>query len=260
MASANINVMRKAAEEAAEGLRRDFGEISNLQISKKPKEGFVTAADIRSEKIIHEILTHARPGFGFLMEESGELEGENKEFRFIVDPLDGTTNFIHSIPYFCISIGLEQTRADGSKEVIAGVIYDPIADEMFHAEKGLGAFLNGRKILASGRDDMKECVVAVGLPRKYRETYERAREVIHKFEGEGTAIRSAGAAALDFAYLAAGRYDALWYGSLKPWDMAAGIIIAREAKGVVFTDAQDLYADEILATNGPLSQKISKLV
>lgn len=261
--SALITVMTRAVMKAARGLRRDFGELEHLQVSKKGTANFVSAADIRSEKVIYEELAHARPDFSFLMEESGEIAGKDMTMRWLVDPLDGTTNFIHAVPYFCISIGLEKIQANGAREVIAGVVYNPITDEMFTAEKNGGAFLNDRRLRVSGRKELEESLLATPTPRAGREGYEQSMAMMTALTKTSVGIRTCGAAALDLAYVAAGRYDGFWCQSLNSWDMAAGMLMVREAGGVVSEIGGGngmLDKGSILATNGQLHQKVDALL
>jgi myo-inositol-1(or 4)-monophosphatase len=227
--SAVINVMASAALKAARGLLRDFGEVEQLQVSVKGPGDFVTQADLKAERTLRAELSRARPGFGLLMEESGSSAGSDPRHRWIVDPLDGTTNFLHGIPMFCISIGLER---DG--EIVAGVIYEPVRDEMFWAEKGLGAYVNDRRLRVSARRNLAESVIATGIP-SIRAKIEHAiyLKALTPIMRAAVGIRRCGAAALDLAYLAAGRYDGYWEWGLSPWDIAAGTVIVREAGGYV---------------------------
>lgn len=250
--SALINVMTTAAQKAGRKMVRDFGEIEHLQVSKKGPGDFVSNADRKAEKIIYEELLKARPKFGFLMEESGEIAGEDNSNRWIIDPLDGTTNFLHGIPQFAISIGLER---DG--EAFAGVIYDPINDQMFWAERGQGAYLNRRRLRVSGRRDITESLFSTGIPfigvdEKDNEVFMRQLNAV---AGGSAGIRRFGAAALDLAWVAAGRYEGFWEAGLCPWDMAAGIVMVREAGGYV-TDQRGgknmLKSGEIVAANDRL--------
>jgi myo-inositol-1(or 4)-monophosphatase len=230
--SANITVMIRAAEKAAKGLLRDFGELENLQVRKKGPADFVSVADVRTEKLIRDELAHARPDFGFLGEESAESAASNNSgCRWIVDPIDGTTNFLHGIPHFCISIGLEK---DG--EVIAGVIYDPVKQELFWAEKDAGAYCNDRKLRVSGRENLSEALLATGIPFAGHGDHDGFLGTMKTVMPQIAGVRRLGAAALDLAYVAAGRYEAYWETQIKPWDIAAGIILVREAGGKV-TDA-----------------------
>lgn len=225
-----INVMTAAALKTTRQILRDFGEIGNLQISKKGAMDFVTVTDQRVEKILQEHLARARPDFGFLMEESGEVLNAKSAFRWVIDPLDGTTNFMHAIPYFCVSIAVEKKTAQGS-ELIAGVIFDPVHDEMFMAEQGKGAFVNQRRLLVSKRDT--DFYFVTGTSRRKGQHSVECSRLAEYADGLDAVIRRGGAAALDLAYVAAGRYDAAWFPKLQKWDMAAGIVLVREAGGVV---------------------------
>jgi myo-inositol-1(or 4)-monophosphatase len=226
--SALLNVMIAAARKAARALKRDFGELEKLQVSLKGPANFVTAADRRAEETLHAELMKARPGYGFLGEEGGRREGTDKSHTWIVDPLDGTTNFLHGIPQFAISIGLER---EGT--MVAGLIYNPANDEMFIAERGKGAFLNEQRIRVAGRKRLADAVVACGLPHIGRGDPVLARKETNVVQERVTGLRRFGAAALDLAWVAAGRLDGYWERDLKPWDMAAGLLMVREAGGFV---------------------------
>lgn len=254
-----MEVMTRAVIKTSRGLRRDFGEVSQLQVSKKGTADFVSNADINAERVLFKELQHARPKFGFLMEESGEVEGEDKMFRWLIDPIDGTNNFLHSVPYFCISVGLERTAANGDRDIVAAVVYDPLRDEMFTAEKGSGAFLNDRRIRVSARKNMDDSLLATSSPRAFRDEYKQALGMMNTMTASSAGIRCCGAAALDLAYVAAGRYDGFWSMSLKPWDMAAGILLVREASGEVTEiggGKKMLDSGAILATNGLIHKKV----
>ncbi len=229
--SAIVNVMLKAARKASRSLIRDFGEVENLQVSLKGPGDFVSTADRRAEKIIYDILSSARPGYGFLMEESGAIAGSDKTHRWIVDPLDGTTNFLHGIPLFAVSIALER---EGRLQ--SGLVLDPIADDLFIAERGQGAFLNDRRIRIAARRKPETSVISTGIPHIARGDHElHLRElapIMQRFAG----IRRTGSAALDLSWTAAGRFDVYWERNISAWDMAAGVLIAREA-GAIVTDA-----------------------
>ncbi|MBM3529564.1 MAG: inositol monophosphatase [Alphaproteobacteria bacterium] len=226
--SAVLNVMIGAARKAARGLKRDFGEIEQLQVSLKGPANFVTAADRRAEDILYAELSKARPGYGFLGEEGGSREGADKSHRWIVDPLDGTTNFLHGIPQFCISIGLER---DGT--MVAGLIYNPITDDLFLAERGKGAFFNDKRIRVAGRKTLADAVIACGLPHRGRGDLALGLREIGAVQDKVAGLRRFGAAALDLAYVAAGRTDGYWERNIKPWDIAAGLLMVREAGGFV---------------------------
>jgi myo-inositol-1(or 4)-monophosphatase len=224
--SALLNVMTAAARKAGRGLKRDFGEVEHLQVSLKGPANFVTAADRRTEEMLQAELTKARPGYGFLGEEGGPTAGDDKSHCWIVDPLDGTTNFLHGIPQFAISIALER---DGV--IVAGVIYNPANEELFTAERGKGAFLNDQRLRVAARRRMEDAVVACGLPHLGRGDLGLFAKEIAVVQGRVAGLRRFGAAALDLAWVAAGRFDAYWERELSPWDMAAGILMVREAGG-----------------------------
>ena len=226
--SALLNVMIKAARKASRTLKRDFGEIEHLQTSLKGPANFVTAADQRAEEILREELEHARPGYGFLGEEGGAREGSDKTHRWIVDPLDGTLNFLHGIPHFAISIGLAR---EGT--MVAGLVYNPVTDELFTAERGKGAFLNDQRLRVAARKRLADAVVACALPHPSRGDVELTRSEHYTVQDRVAGLRRFGAAALDLAWVAAGRLDAYWERGLSPWDMAAGIALVREAGGFV---------------------------
>jgi len=226
--SAILNVMIKAAYRAGKSLKRDLGEVENLQVSLKGPRNFVTAADRRAEEIVREELAKARPNYGFLGEEGGARAGADKTHRWIVDPLDGTTNFLHGIPHFAVSIALER---DGV--IVAGLTYNPANDELFLAERGKGAFLNDRRIRVAARRRTAEAVVACGLPHYGRGDLKLARSEIAAAQQAFAGLRRFGAATLDLAWIAAGRFDAYWERDLSPWDLAAGMILVREAGGFV---------------------------
>jgi myo-inositol-1(or 4)-monophosphatase len=256
--SAIINVMVNAALKTAPQLVRDFGEVEQLQVSRKGPSDFVSMADLKAEKTLHRELSKARPDFGFLMEEQGTIEGADRSQRWIIDPLDGTTNFLHGIPHFAISIGYEK---DG--EILAGVIYDPIKDEMFWAERGRGAWMNDRRLRVSGRSDMSQSVLATGIPHFGRGDHREFLVLAELFMARTAGIRRMGAASLDLAYVAAGRYEAFWEMGLSAWDVAAGQIIVREAGGYVTDYAgrdKAVQSGEVLAANDQLHASLSKLI
>lgn len=253
--------MSAAAIKAGKGLLRDFGEVDKLQISRKGIANFVTKSDIRTEKLLVKELSAARPEFGFLLEEGGEIEGKDQTMRFVIDPLDGTSNFIHAIPYFCISIGLEKTSGS-KKETIAAVIFDPIHNELFYAEKGKGAFMNNHKLAVSKRDKVEEAMLVTGGLRGGQD--ERLAPslmgITHQF---GATMRIFGATALDLAHLAAGRIDACWYYSMKPWDVAAGLLLVTEAGGMgidLSGKPAHNYSEHLIASNRSLMPDVQKLV
>lgn len=223
-----MNVMMATANKAGRALRRDFGEIEKLQVSRKGPGDFVTNADLKAEKIIREELEKARPGYGFLMEESGEIAGTDKSHRWIVDPLDGTTNFMHGIPHFAVSIALER---DGT--LVAGVVYNPVTDEMFYAERGDGAFFGQGRLRVAGRTELADAVLACGIPHGVREGRDAFLDESATLLPNIAGLRRFGAASLDLAYVAAGRVDGFWERGLAPWDIAAGAVLVREAGGLV---------------------------
>lgn len=257
--SALYNVMLKAADRAARGLKRDFGEVENLQVSRKGPADFVSTADHRAEKTIREELEKARPGYGFLMEESAEEPArDDSGRRWIVDPLDGTSNFLHGLPHFAISIALEERG-----EILAGLVYDPIKDEVFFAEKGQGAFLNDRRLRVSARNRLNECLIATGAPFAGKGDRPPFLAEIDAVMAETAGIRRWGAAALDLAYVAAGRYDGFWERGLSPWDFAAGLILVREAGGYVSEmngKALGLASPSVLASNNAIHSDLMKLL
>lgn len=226
--SALLNVMTAAAQKAARGLVRDLGELEHLQVSRKGPADFVSKADRKAESVLRGELMKARPAYGLLMEESGTVVGTDTSNRWVIDPLDGTTNFLHGIPHFCISIALER---DG--DPFAGVIYSPVHDEMFVAEKGLGAYLNGRRLRVSGRRRVDESIFATGIPFLGIPDHDLFLRQVEAVMAVSAGVRRFGSAALDLAYVAAGRYDGYWENGLNPWDVAAGIVLVREAGGFV---------------------------
>jgi len=228
-----MTVMANAAQRAAKRLLHDFNEDEQLQVSVKAPSDFVSQADIRAEQTLRTELEKARPGYAFLMEESGASGSENWAWRWVVDPLDGTTNFLHGIPHWAISIALERRLPDGTSEIAAGLIYAPCVDEMYWAEKGAGAFVNERRLRVSGRREFKDAVFATGIPFAAVSSNRRLAfaRTLSTLMPQTAGIRRFGAAALDLAWVAAGRYDGFWELGLQPWDMAAGILLVREAGG-----------------------------
>ena len=257
-----LNVVVSAVQKAGRRLLRDFAEVEQLQVSVKGPGDFVSQADIRAEESLRHDLGRARPGFAFLMEESGTHGADDWEWRWVVDPLDGTSNFLHGIPHWAISVGIEK-RIDAERtEVVAGVIYNPAANEMFWAEKGAGAFLNDRRLRVSARRDMREALFATGIPFAAAPRRAEFSHTLAKLMPQVAGIRRFGAAALDLAWLAAGRYDGYWELNLKKWDMAAGLIMVREAGGFV-TDPEggDPYAEgNVVAGNQALHGKLREVV
>ncbi len=226
--SALLNVMVQAAFKAGRALTRDFGEVENLQVSLKGPGDYVSQADRKAEEIVHTELLRARPTYGFLGEEGGETKGTDGQHRWIVDPLDGTTNFLHGIPQFAVSIALERAG-----EIVAGVIYNPVVDELYTADRGNGAFLNDRRMRVAGRRQLSDCVVCTGVPHLGRGSHGPYLQELGRVMREVSGIRRTGSAALDMAYVAAGRFDAYWEEPISAWDIAAGIIMVREAGGFV---------------------------
>ncbi len=257
--SALMNVMTAAAVKAGRGLKRDFGEVENLVVSVKGPGDFVTLADKKAEKTLFEELARARPGYGFLMEEGGAVPGTDLAHRWIIDPLDGTTNFLHGLPIFAISVALER---DG--QLVAGLVYNPATDDMFVAERGQGAWCNNRRLRVAPRAALSEALVACGIPHlgKARQ-HPRFKEELAAVIARANGVRRLGAAALDLAYTAAGRFDAYWERDLQPWDMAAGVVLVREAGGFV-TDLDDsdamLAKGHLCAGNDALRRALLALV
>jgi myo-inositol-1(or 4)-monophosphatase len=256
--SALLNVMIKAARKAARTLKRDFGEIENLQVSLKGPANFVTAADRKAEQTLLEELTTARPGYGFLGEEGGRREGADKTHTWIVDPLDGTSNFLHGIPHFAISIALER---EGT--IVAGLIYNPANDDMFTAERGKGAYLNDKRLRVAARRRLADSVIACGLPHLGRGDLALGARELAAVQPKVAGLRRFGAASLDLAWVAAGRFDAYWERNISPWDYAAGLIMVREAGGF-FTDVDGRdptpTTADVLAGNDPIHGELLKLL
>lgn len=256
--SANLNIMIKAARKAGRALSKDFREVENLQVSVKGAGDFVSRADIAAEQMLKEDLMGARPTYGWLAEEGGEEEGQDPTRRWIVDPLDGTTNFLHGLPHWAISIALEHKG-----QVVAGVIYDPTKDELFFAEKGAGAWMNETRLRVSGRHRLIESIFATGVPFGGRSDLPETLQDLARLAPSCAGIRRFGSAALDLAYVAAGRYDGFWERRLHAWDLAAGLIIVKEAGGLV--EAIDPAADiletgEVVCANEPIFSSFAKIV
>jgi len=254
-----MNVMMRASEKAARSLLRDFNEVEHLQVSRKGPGDFVSAADKRSEEIIFAELKKARPDYSFLMEESGKVEGKDSDYRWIIDPLDGTTNFLHGLPHWAISIALEHKG-----EIIAGLVHDPVKDEVFVAEKGKGAYVRRRRIRVSGRNTAEACLIATGAPRRGAGKAEQFNSEYQALQTAGFSLRRFGAAALDLCYVAAGRYEGFWERELGAWDVAAGIIIVKESGGFI-ADLDDIRKNpvdtgNIVATNEVLFDDIKKIL
>lgn len=260
-----IRVMEKAARKAGGKLRRDFGEVEHLQVSRKGPSDFVSKADRQAERTIWDELRAARPGWGFLMEEAGELKGEEGKPRFIVDPLDGTSNFLHGIPHFAVSIAVQEPKLDGSGwgEVTAAIVYQPVTDESFWAEKSRGAWLHDRRLRVSARRHLDEALIATGIPFANRGSAAEWTRIYGALAPQVAGIRRFGAASLDLAWVAAGRYDAFWETELAPWDTAAGCLLVREAGGFVSDfrgRSQPICDAEVLAGNDTLHSKVHKIL
>ena len=245
--TALLKVMSDAARKAARGLNRDFGELTELQVSKKGAADFVSAADLKAEQTIFEMLSKARPGYSFLGEERGLIEGTDKTHTWIVDPLDGTTNFLHAIPHFAINIALQREGA-----IVAAVTYNPVTNELFWAEKGKGCFVNDKRLRVAARQKLDESVLATGIPFLGHGQHATFLKELHQVSQRVAGVRRFGAAALDLAFVAAGRFDGYWERDLKPWDLAAGLLLVSEAGGKVTTaeGGEDmLQAGSICAAN-----------
>ena len=257
-ASALMNVMLAAARKAGRSLARDFGEVEQLQVSLKGPANFVSAADHRAEEILFAELSRARPGYGFLMEERGNIEGADRTHRWIVDPLDGTTNFLHGIPIFAISIALEREG-----ELVAGLIFNPANQETFTAEKGKGAFLNDRRIRVAARSELSAAVIGTAIPHGGKPAHDLFLKELRAIMSASAGVRRLGAAALDLAWTAAGRLDGFWERNLHAWDLAAGIVVLREA-GAFVSDAEGkdgmLDKGSVVAGNEIIQRKLLKLL
>jgi len=256
--SANLNLMVKAARRAGRSLSKDFREVENLPVSVKGAGDFVSRADVAAEKVIEEDLRGARPNYGWLGEEGGAAAGADRTRRWIVDPLDGTTNFLHGLPHWSVSIALERKGA-----VVAGVVYDPTRDEMFVAEEGRGAWMNQSRLRVSGRYRMEEALFATGLPFAALPALPEKMRDIERVAPICSGVRSTGSSALDLAYVAAGRFDGSWERSLKPWDMAAGLLLVKEAGGFVEAlrpDANPLESGGTIVANDRIFAKLAALL
>ncbi|MGD9816223.1 MAG: inositol monophosphatase family protein [Hyphomonadaceae bacterium] len=253
-ASPTLNVMIAAARKAGRALARDFGEVENLQVSRKGPSDFVTNADLKAEKTVFEELSKARPGYGFLMEERGAVDGTDKTHRWLVDPLDGTTNFLHGLPHFAVSIALEREGV-----LVAGVVYNVVRDELFWAEKGAGAYLNDRRLRVAARTDLRDAIFATGAPFHGKPGHEKFLQEIERVIDKSAGVRRFGAASLDLAYVGAGRFDGFWERGLSAWDIAAGAVIVREAGGFVAeVDGGDfMQTGAVIAANERLLPQLS---
>ena len=260
-----VTVMTRAARKAAPRLRRDFGEVEQLQVSRKGPADFVSMADERAEQTIVEELRHARPDWGLYLEEGGIIEGDPTKPRWIVDPVDGTSNFLHGIPHFAISIAVQEAKPGGQGwgEISHGLIYQPLTDESFWAEKGRGAWLQDRRLRVSARREMMDCVVGTGIPHCGRGVPADWAKIYSAVAPHVSGVRRFGSAALDLAWVAAGRYDGFWESDLAPWDTAAGCLLVREAGGFV-TDYRGrslpICDNQVIAGNDPLHSRLHKLV
>ncbi|MEM1051907.1 MAG: inositol monophosphatase family protein [Pseudomonadota bacterium] len=265
MFSGLVRVMERAARKAGGRLRRDFGEVEHLQVSRKGPADFVSKADMRAERAIYDELLHARPDWGFVMEEAGVIEGAPDKPRWIVDPLDGTSNFLHGIPHFAISIAVQEPRLDGKGwgDVTAGVVYQPITDETFWAEKTRGAWLQDARLRVSARNQLHEALIATGIPFQGVGDLDEWTKIYSAIGPQVAGIRRFGSAALDLAWVAAGRFDAYWESDLSAWDTAAGGLLVREAGGFM-TDfrgrSYPVHDEQILAANDALHSKLHKIL
>ena len=256
--SANLTIMINAARKAGRSLVKDFREIENLQVSSKAAGDFVTRADIASEKLIREMLMEARPNYGWLGEESEPVAGKDPTRRWIVDPLDGTPNFLHGLPHWAVSIALEFKG-----EIVAAVVFDPAKDELFVAEKGAGAFMNDRRLRVSNRNTMIECLFATGVPFASKRTLPAMMHDLGQLMPASSGMRRWGAAALDLAYVAAGRFDGFWERELSPWDIAAGLLLVREAGGFTAPIREGesiLERGEVIAANAEIFDSLARVL
>lgn len=257
--SPDVNVMVAAAEKAARALMRDFGEVEQLQISRKGPGDFVSSADKRAEDILHKELSKARPEYGFIMEEGGAIKGEKDAPIFVIDPLDGTTNFLHGLPHWCISIAIVENGKTKS-----GIVYAPITNELFYAEAGEGAYMGKKRLRVSGRNKFDSAAIAVGESLPHMPWYEQSLEQANKLRKQNVSIRRFGAAALELCYVASGRLEAYWETGIKVWDVAAGILILEEARGKVTSlnadNSDPMTSQSILASNGVLHDDLQALI
>lgn len=258
-----MTIMDRAARKAGAKLRRDFNEVQHLQVSRKGPADFVSKADQAAERTLYDELSRARPDWGFLLEEAGVIEGDPNKPRFIIDPLDGTSNFLHGIPHFAISIAVEEPMASGKREITTALIYQPLTDESFWAEKGRGAWLHDGRLRVSARRNLDESLIATGIPFMGHGDFGQWSRIFGMIAPEVAGIRRFGAASLDLAWVAAGRYDGFWESDLNYWDVAAGMLLVKEAGGFV-TDFRGgeraVERSEYLAANDTLHSKLHKLV
>lgn len=265
MFSGLIRVMERAARKAGGRLRRDFGEVEHLQVSRKGPADFVSKADMRAERTIYDELTVARPGWGFVMEEAGVIEGDPGKPRWIVDPLDGTSNFLHGIPHFAISIAVQEPRLDGKGwgDVTAALVYHPINDETYWAEKTRGAWLQDARLRVSARSRLDEALIATGIPFSGHGDFSEWGRIFGAIGPEVAGIRRFGAASLDLAYVAQGRFDGFWESGLSDWDTAAGCLLVREAGGFVSDyrgRSEQIHSAQVLAANDKLHSRLHKIL
>jgi myo-inositol-1(or 4)-monophosphatase len=258
-----FTVIERAARKAAPRLRRDFNEVQHLQVSRKGPADFVSMADRRAEQTLYEELSKARPDWGFIMEERGEVAGDPSKPRFIIDPLDGTSNFLHGIPHFAMSIAVEEPMPSGKREITTALIYQPLTDESFWAEKGRGAWLQDQRLRVSSRRELTESLIATGIPFMGHGDFAQWTRIFGSIAPQVAGIRRLGSAALDLAWVAAGRFDGYWESDLKIWDVAAGMLLVKEAGGFV-TDFRGgdraIERNEFLAANDGLHSKLHKLL
>ncbi len=265
MFSGLIRVMERAARKAGNRLRRDFGEVEHLQVSRKGPADFVSKADMRAERILYDELLVARPGWGFVLEEAGIIEGDPDKPRWIIDPLDGTSNFLHGIPHFAVSIAAQEPRLDGKGwgDVTAAVIYHPINDQTYWAEKTRGAWLQDARLRVSARSQLSDALIATGIPFQGHGDFAEWSRIFGAIGPEVAGIRRFGAASLDMAYLAQGRFDGFWESGLNDWDTAAGCLLVREAGGFVSDfrgRSNPIHSAQVLAANNSLHSKLHKLL
>ncbi|MCC5957432.1 MAG: inositol monophosphatase [Natronohydrobacter sp.] len=256
--SANLTIMINAARKAGRSLVKDFREVENLQVSSKAAGDFVSRADIASEKIIREMLMDARPNYGWCGEESDPVEGKDPTRRWIVDPLDGTTNFLHGLPHWAVSIALEFKG-----EIVAAVVFDPAKDELYVAEKGTGCFMNDRRLRVSNRNSLTDCLFATGIPFATKRTLPAMMRDLAQLMPASSGMRRWGAASLDLAYVAAGRFDGFWEREVKPWDIAAGLLLVREAGGFIAPIREGeniLERGEVIAANAEIFEQLARII
>ena len=251
-----LTVMINAVRKAARGVQRDYGEVSSLQVSMKGPGDFVTNSDKKAESVLRGELAKARPTYGFLGEEEGESKGPDPDHRFIIDPIDGTSNFMHALPFFAVTVALERKG-----EIVSGVTYNPVTDEMFHSEKGQGAFLNNKRMRVSSRKHLHEALVSTNIPHIGQKDQVLHRNEVAVLQARTTGLRALGSAALELAYVACGRLDAAWCHHLNAWDMAAGLLFIRESGGFVSrldAEGDPLHSGGYVASNGELMAQMKQ--